>query len=440
MLPLLVLVSLQQTAPESRPLPSVQVELQDVLKAPRPNILLIVADDYGVDLAASYQEGSAPACTPFIDSLAAEGLLFRNAWANPTCSPTRAALLTGRYGFRTGVGDVQLQADAGLLLSETTLPEMLVGYSTAALGKWHLAGNQGNLHPNASGFGHYAGSIGGGVPNYMQWPKITDGQFSMSTTYATVDVADEALEAMQTLPEPWFLYVSFNAPHTPLHQPPRTACSPPMCPTSFCGNLPPSPGAPALVKAMSEAMDHEIGRILALLELQDPNALVVFVGDNGTDPRAVESPFLSDRAKGTVYEGGVNVPLIIRGPGVAVGECQALVSVVDFFATFAELAGVPSLAEDSVSLVSYFDDPSLALRETVFSERFSSSGGPPFTDHQRAIRDERYKLIRRSGQPDELYDLVVDPFESSNLLPNLSAIEQQAYDALVTELVVLGVD
>ena len=156
---------------------------------------------------------------------------------------------------------------------------------------------------------------------------------------------------------------------------------------------------------------------------------------------AVEPPFNLSRAKSTLYEGGVNVPLIARGPGIAQGECAALVSCVDLFATVGELAGVPAATEDSVSLVPYFRNPSLSLRSTVYSETFSPNGGTlPFADHDRAIRDSRYKLIRRTNQPDEFYDLQLDAFESSNLLPGLSRAEQAAYDALVAELVALGVD
>jgi arylsulfatase A-like enzyme len=156
---------------------------------------------------------------------------------------------------------------------------------------------------------------------------------------------------------------------------------------------------------------------------------------------ASEAPFLAGHAKGSVFEGGVNVPFIVRGPGVATAECAALVSGVDLLATFAELAGVPAPMTDSVSMVDCFADPSVAPRETVYAESFSPNFGVlPFAEHDRAIRNARYKLIRRTGMADSFYDLLFDPFETANLLPTLNAQEQTAHDALLAELVALGVD
>ena len=405
-----------------------------------PDIVLILADDFGVDMVRAYGEGAAPPCTPNIDALAARGMLFRNAWSSPVCSPARASLLTGRYGFRTGIGEQVAPATAGLSLSETTVPEMLQGYASTCAGKWHLSGNLGNLHPNNSGFGHFAGSLRGELTDYFQWSKVIDGQMSTSTTYATTDTVNEAITAMSAMPHPWFLFVSFNAPHAPFHVPPPSLCPSPACANTWCGNLPPSPTTRDLGKAMTEAMDTEIGRLLAALDAQDPNAMVFFMGDNGTASLVSEAPFLPTHAKDTLYEGGINVPLIVRGPGVAHGECAALVSCTDLFATFAQLAQVPATAQDSVSMVPYFSNPALSLRTRVYAEGFSPNNGTlPFPTHRRAIRDSRYKLIRITGQADELYDLQADPFEASNLLPNLTSQQQQAYDALQAELVAMGV-
>ncbi len=403
-----------------------------------PNIVVILADDFGVDLMAAYGESPTPPCTPNLDELASQGLLFRNAWANPSCSPTRAALLTGRHGFRTGIGS-PLGGNAMLPLIERTLPEMLVGYDSAVVGKWHLGNQQGN-HPNNSGFTSFAGVIGGSVPSYTAWNKTTNGVTIPVTTYATTDTADEAIASIVTMQEPWFLYANFNAPHTPLHTPPAGLCPPPRCPSSFCGS--PGGGPPARGKAMVEAMDTEIGRVLTHIDDLYPDAWVFFLGDNGTSGMLSEPPFASNHAKGSVYEGGVNVPFIVRGPGVARGECAGLISVTDVFATLADLAGADaSSADDSVSMVPYFSDPTLSLRTHVYAETFPMNGSsPPIVDHDRTVRDARYKLIRRTGQPDEFYDLALDPFEVTNLLPALSAPEQQAFDDLESELIALGVD
>ena len=407
----------------------------------KPNVVLILADDMGVDYVGAYGEAPNPPCTPNIDSLAGGGMLFRNAWAHPTCVPARAALLTGRHGFRTGLGVPGANGD--LALAETIVPEMLTGYASACFGKWHLAGNNNNAHPNQSGFLDYAGPIGGFVDDYQNWPKITNGAPSTSTNYLTRETADDAISWLQSAPEPFFLFLSFNAPHAPWHIPPPASCSgasPAGCAETYCGNLPMPSTVPDRTKAMTEAMDHQIGRVLDTLAVVDPGAYVVFMGDNGSARQSIEPPFPPGHGKATVYEGGVNVPLIIRGPTVANAECSGLVSIVDLFATIGELAGFPAVTEDSVSLVPYFTSPGTSLRNTVYTETFTPNGAGPYTSHDRAVRNGRYKLIRRTGMPDELYDLAVDAHEVSDLMPTLTPAEQSAYDALVAELVALGVD
>ena len=222
----------------------------------KPNVVLILADDMGVDYVGAYGEAPNPPCTPNIDSLAGGGMLFRNAWAHPTCVPARAALLTGRHGFRTGLGVPGANGD--LALAETIVPEMLTGYASACFGKWHLAGNNNNAHPNQSGFLDYAGPIGGFVDDYQNWPKITNGAPSTSTNYLTRETADDAISWLQSAPEPFFLFLSFNAPHAPWHIPPPASCSgasPAGCAETYCGNLPMPSTVPDRTKAMTEAMD-----------------------------------------------------------------------------------------------------------------------------------------------------------------------------------------
>lgn len=417
--------------------------LQVVLAAPNPgpkNVLLIVADDVGVDLIGAYGESAAAPCTPRIDALAKSGLLFRNAWASPVCSPTRAALMTGRYGFRTGIGGVITNTTPGLPLAETTLPESLADYTSACIGKWHLSGNLGNLHPNQSGFDHFSGILGGSVNNYSQWPRVTNGVQAPSSEYTTSAFTDAAIAEMASMPEPWFLVVSYNAAHTPFHVPPAELCVPDGCANAWCDSLGPNPNDRQLARAMMESLDAEIGRLLGALDSTHPDTYVFFLGDNGTTPSASIPPFQPNHAKGTMYEGGINVPLIVRGPGVAAGECEGLVAAVDLFATIGELGQSPGAAEDSVSMVPYFAEPTLSLRSSVYSETFTPNGGaPPFAAHSRAVRGARYKLIRRTGQADEFYDLELDPFETANLLPGLTSAEQFEHDALAAELVALGV-
>ncbi|MFT5286828.1 MAG: arylsulfatase B, partial [Planctomycetota bacterium] len=356
------------------------------------------------------------------------------------CSPTRAALMTGRYGFRTGIGTALTGNSDGLLLTETTLPQVLSGYDTSAVGKWHLGGGQDDLHPNAVGFGYFAGVMGGGLPNYEAWNKTTNGVTNSTTTYATTDTANEGILAINTMQEPWFLYMNFNAPHTPLHVPPTELCSTAFCFAPTCNNLGMNPSSPDLAKAMVEALDTELSRFLDALDQVDPDAYVIFMGDNGTAGQNNEPPFASNHAKGTVYEGGLNVPFIVRGPGVAIGESQALICSTDLFATIAELAGYDTFAEDSVSMVPIFGAPELSMRSFVYSETFTPNAPAVATRHDRAIFDGRYKLIRKLNTQPEFYDLLMDEFETNNLIPGLTPPQQQARAAMMAELVALGVN
>ncbi len=406
-----------------------------------PSFVVIVADDFGVDLLGAYGEAPNPPCTPFLDAMAREGMLFRNAWANPTCSPTRAALLTGRHGFRTGVGQPVSPGNPGLAVAETTLPEALPGYASAWVGKWHLAPGQAQMHPNASGFDRYAGALGGALPDYSQWTKVVDGVPQPVSEYATRVTTDDAVALLGALQPPFLLCVGYNAPHAPFHAPPAEVCPAASCASTWCDNLPPNPTNRQLGKAMVEAMDAEIGRLLAAVHQEAPEAYVIFLGDNGTARQVSQAPFVPAHAKDSLYEGGVNVPLLVRGPHVLSAESAALVSVTDVFATLADLAAVPApTAVDSVSFAPCFGSPWLSPRSAVYAERFTPNGPPPWDEHERAVRGPRFKLIREDGQPDELYDLLVDPFETTNLLPGLSPAAARAYDILRDELAALGVD
>ncbi|MFT7464637.1 MAG: arylsulfatase B [Pseudohongiellaceae bacterium] len=333
---------------------------------PLPNFLLLLADDLGIDRVGAYGAHPDPGNTPVIDQLAADGMLFRNAWANSFCSATRAALLTGRHGFRTGIGTFVKNGPTAseLPLDELTLPQVLAPtHRNAVVGKWHLSANPS--HPQAVGFESHRGSRsnlpGSDSLAYFAWDKNIDGVIVPSTTYATTDTVDEALAFIASFsaapePEPWFLWVAFNAPHKPFHAPPAGLHS--MTLPSQVG-----PGdEPLFMQAMAEAMDTEIGRPLAGI---DPAVLagtiVIFVGDNGTDGTATTAPFLPGHAKSTVFDGGVHVPLIVKGPGVLAGaECDGLVGATDLFATLTELAGV-AVADpaDSLGFAPYLAAPTM---------------------------------------------------------------------------------
>ncbi len=413
----------------------------------RPNILLLIADDLGVDNVGAYGEHPNAARTPNIDGLAAGGVMFRNAWSNQTCSPSRSTLLTGRYTFRTGLGRAITYAGTGfeLGLDESTLPQALypAGYRSAAVGKWHMAGEflSGAQHPLLLGFEHHRGPMDNlpgpnGGTDYWDYDKAVDGVITRSRTYATTDQVDDALDLMASFgPQPWFLWLAFSAPHSPFHAPPAELHS---------YDLPPNVGAniPIYMHAMTEAMDSEIGRLLASMPPAVlANTIVIFVADNGTAGVATDAPFDPNHAKATLYEGGVNVPLIVSGPGVARGaECGALVNLTDITAAIAELAGADtSFASDGVSIVPYFDDPALpSLRSWVYSQRFAPVGFlPVYAADRRTARDERFKLlINFDNAPTptafELFDLAVDPFETADLLlGSLTPSQQAAHDALL---------
>ena len=408
---------------------SLLVTLSPVAPA-HDNVLILIADDLGVDYVAAYDEGPAYGPTPHIDGLAAQGVLFRNAWANAQCSPTRAAFHTGRHGYRTGVGAPG--GGSALDLDEVTLPEALdgagSGYAHALFGKWHL-GQSDPSQPNLSGWSHYAGMLSN-PGDYFAWTRTENGVQSQSTTYSTTHLVDDAIAWIAQQDQPWVCTVAFNAPHAPFHEPPAHLHS---------QTLPPNATNQQRYVAMVEAMDTEIGRLTEALEALAPDTNVVFFGDNGSPGQASVAPFVSSHAKGSPYEGGVNVPLLVAGPIVTSPgrEVSALISVVDVFASLSDLVGVdlspPIISQDSVSFVPYLTDPAQPpLRERVYSERFQ--GNKADTDGFSVARDSRYKLIRRYDQggvaAEEMYDLATDPFELNDLLPSLSAVVQLAYDGL----------
>jgi arylsulfatase A-like enzyme len=410
-----------------------------------PNILLLIADDLGVDMVGAYHEHPDPAKTPVIDSLASQGLLFRNAYTDPSCCPSRAAMITGRDCRRTGFGFGTNWYKEGteLPLSEVCIPEALPpAYHSFAIGKWHLGSLKlsGPLHPNLQGFEHFRGSAAI-LPDfigdaYYDWEKITDGVYSECTTYATTESVDDALELIQSAgSDPWFVWLAFHAPHAPFHKPP---------PNLHTYNLPLDIAShiPIHVKATTEAMDTEIGRLLTTLgPAVLANTYVIFVGDNGTASLATTAPFDPNKAKNTVYEGGINVPLIVKGPGVATGECAALVNSTDLFATIMQLTGSSANADDSVSLVPYFSQPGLpSLRNSVYVELFQPNGFGAYSSRQRAVRGPKYKLMygyTLSNLPtlQHFFDLQADPWEQQDLLAGtLTSQQQAAYADLAAQL------
>jgi len=423
------------------------------------NVLLIVADDLGIDNLGLFGLAPNPPPTPTIDSLAAEGVLFNNAYAYSVCSPTRGALMTGRYGRRTGAANVIPWTNSWfeLSLDEVTLPEMLAespwyAYANTAVGKWHLgsfAAPSASEHPILSGFDAHAGSPGNldvntipGTTDYYHWQKLIDGAITTSDTYATTDTTDDAIAHIAQLPEPWFAYVAYNAPHSPWHVPPADL-------HGFVG-LNDNSANDLKYDAAVEALDTEMGRLLASLSADmRARTTVIFLADNGTPTAVITAPFDLTRGKNTPYEGGIHVPMIISGPLVSQPgtTTDALVHAVDVYPTVAHIAGVrlgdmtkPDLLDvegpiafDGQSLVRWLDDPSQpSVREALYMEQIAPNGGPEYTAEDIGIaRDGRWKVISYPNY-NEFYDLTAAVYdEGVDLLPGpLGPAQQNGFDLL----------
>ncbi|MDB6059691.1 MAG: sulfatase [Verrucomicrobiales bacterium] len=411
--------------------------------AQKPNILLIIADDLGADshsLFNSATNGATLPPTPNINSLATNGVVFSRAYANPLCSPTRACLLTGRFGFRTGIGDVVGGAQPPLSATEFTLPKAFstnggLGYAMAQFGKWHLA-NAANSPSTVGGWTNYVGCLAGQVTDYNNWSKTSNGVTTTCTNYATTDLVNDAVAWMNARgTNAWFLWTAFNAPHTPLHLPP----------TNLCPSYATLPGTTADINArpslyfdaMVQALDTEVGRLLAALPDRS-NTHIIFLGDNGTMGNVIQPPYSSTRAKDTLYEGGTHVPLIIAGPAVTnpTRTNDPLVNMVDIYATILEMAGssvaarVPSTVKtDCQSLLPMLQTTNTSSRY-AYAELFSSGANTG-----QALRNSQYKIIHFYDRHDEFYDLKNDPYEKVNLLTNgISGNAQSNYFGLLMKL------
>ncbi len=425
----------------------VLLPLVSLRAATNRNILLIVADDYGVDSSSLYNSTNSGASlppTPNLTALATNGVLFRKAYSNPTCSPTRSCMITGRYGFRTGIGRAidTGGGETSLPVAEFTLANALdsnpqLGYRHAAFGKWHL-GKTNATGPNVlGGWSHFSGGFAGDLSSYTSWLKDVDGTNSLSTAYATSDNVDDALAWISAQgTNCWIVWLAFNAPHKPFHKPPNPLHSY----TNLSGTAADiNTNSRPYYEAAVQAMDTEIGRVLTNISLA--NTTVLFVGDNGTPQEVIQPPFFTDRAKGTLYDGGIHVPLIIAGAGVnnPGRESSALVHVVDLYATMLELAGVNlqtlpvQLTFDSQSLMPHLvGTNSVVAPRIVLSEYFGSSVDP--TVGGRTAQGERYKLIQFRSGTNEYYDRDRDPQELTNLLSGaLSPQQQTAYNLLSSQ-------
>ena len=395
-----------------------------------PNILFILADDLGVDAMPGYDLGAKKPSMPTIERLANQGVRFTKAWSNPVCSPTRASILTGKYGHQTRVLGVEQSNDINpneRIIQRAFNDQSNGSYSTSIIGKWHVSAGDNYDLPEAMGVDYYAGLFNGGVNDYSRWRFTVNGSSSIQNSYITSVLTDLAIEWIVAQNQPWFCWLAYTAPHTPFHLPPQAL--------HYQGELPSDEASIAANQlpyyfAMIESLDTEIGRLLdGFTTSQLQNTLIVFMGDNGTPNSVAQPPYTASKAKGTLYEGGVHVPLIVSGYGVLrQGEEEdALVSTVDLYNTLLEAAGLTlEEALDSKSfwpLMTSEEDPIRTINYTeVLSNRANRSG--------YALTDGRFKWIVFDNGNEQFFDLENDAGETINLLNN--TLSETAENALKT--------
>ncbi len=415
------------------------------------NIILIIADDLGSDWCGFQENRVDTVNMPNVRKLLSRGVRFANAWSNPVCSPTRAGMLTGRYSFRTGVGNV-VTTDMQLDTAEITIPKLLKNanaptkYAVANIGKWHLQTpmpvNYNN--PSKMGWDYYAGVFTGQpVTTYTNWAKITNGVASTSINYLTTETTNDAINWLgQQGTKPFFLWLAFNAPHSPYHLPPDSLITNrSLSGTTMDINQNPK----SYFKVMAEAMDNRIGKIFDWLQANNKmdSTDIIFIGDNGNTLNTAQTTPIN-RAKSTVYQQGIHVPFIISGPSVVnPGRASnALVNVHDLFSTILELAGYTNWQTqiaankpvDSRSLLPILKNTATEARPWAYSEVFDVS--TTSRTNSRAIRNATYKLIYfDSSRVQEFYNLTTDPNEATNLLTRtLTATESTNYKYLCGEM------
>ncbi|WP_035084506.1 sulfatase-like hydrolase/transferase [Aquimarina latercula] len=392
-----------------------------------PNILFIIADDLGKDAINGFFEGNIKPSTPNIDAIRNSGLSFNNFWTYPTCSPTRASILTGKYGYRTGVKWAGDELD----LSETSLQKYINdqtngNYATAIVGKWHLSGDNTVVNPEIFGLDYYSGIIRGAPQSYYNWQLTENGVSNVETEYITKKITDLANDWIHQQDKPWFMWLAYNAPHKPFHVPPNEMHSQGNLP-SFLSGMDETPYYMAAI----EAMDYQIGELLDDMPLDErENTIIIFIGDNGSPNEVAQSPYTFFTAKGSLNQGGINTPMFISGKGVSrTGNDDNLIVSSDLFATISEIAGVSvNQIHDSKSFISLFTE-AVSIRDYQYSEKDDG------VNSLWTISNGNYKLIENANGSEEFYNLNNDPYEQNNLLNgNLTTNDINAKSVLETEL------
>ncbi|MDG1027831.1 MAG: arylsulfatase [Flavobacteriaceae bacterium] len=429
-----------------------------------PNVILIITDDQGYgDLGI---HNNPIISTPTLDAFARKSIRFNNFHVSPVCAPTRSSLMTGRYSLRTGVRDTY-NGGAIMAASEFTLAEMLkkANYTTGIFGKWHLGDNYPS-RPSDQGFDesliHLAGGIGqvGDFTNYFKMgtsyfdPVLWhNNQQKAYTGYCSDIFTDNAIDFIEkNQEEPFFCYLSFNAPHTPLQVPDKYY--------QRYKNIDPSEGIDAhlmpeakltekdkvdarKVYAMVSNIDDNLNRLFQKVEALgiEDNTIIIFMTDNG--PQQVRYVSGMRGRKSSVYRGGIRVPFFMRYPAKFKDnqEMDQMAAHIDLLPTLSQLCAAPLPQDRKIDGRSFLP----ALQSETLPERsFFSYWTRKFPElyNNVAIQKGEFKLVGKTDfdaslQEFELYNLVEDPFEKNNLLTqnNEKATSLKAeMDQLISEL------
>lgn len=388
-----------------------------------PNILMIVADDLGyADVSFT---GGAEIPTPQIDRLADEGVVLDQFYVSqPFCGPSRAAFLTGRFPQRFGMDNNPREPEdlEGMPPSEITLAEVLrdVGYRTGLVGKWHLGATE-PMHPNNQGFDYFYGTRFGGHQYFPgkkprgKWSFYGDnveenGQPVSHEKYLTDQLTDAALAFLEEEGDetPWFLFLSYTAPHTPLQAPDELIAE--------FAHL--KDEKRRVYAGMVRSLDNNVGRVLDWLDAsgEADDTVVLFFSDNGgrTDKGAVNKPYAG--RKGDPLEGGVRVPFVLRWPErVPAGHrSDDIASALDLFPTLAVAAGaeLPDVPLDGQSLGPLLVEGSWSPeREALYWRQVERE--------IKGIRRGNWKWGHTRHGLEFLFDIANDPYEQKNLLDRL---------------------
>ena len=429
--------------------PSANAEGNKGATARPPNIVHIVADDLGwKDVGFN---GATDIKTPNLDKLAAQGAKFTQFYVQPMCTPTRAALMTGRYPFRYGLQTIVIPTAAGYGLdtAEWLMPQCLkeAGYNTAIIGKWHLGHADKKYWPKQRGFDYQYGAMIGELDYFtheehgvLDW--FRDNKPVREKGYTTQLLGEDAVKYIKAREtnKPFYLYLTFNAPHTPYQAPQQY----------IDGYKNIAEPTRRIYAAMVTCMDDEIGRIVDAIDnkgLRD-NTLIIFQSDNGGTKSKMFTGQMADVSriqipcdngpyrdgKGMLYEGGTLVCALANWPGhIKPGSTVGgIIHAVDMYPTLAKLAGA-STAKckplDGMDVWQSISEGKPSPRtEVIYNIE-------PF---RAAIRDGDWKLVWRTILPSnvELFNLAQDPYEKNNLAsahPEKVAAMQQRLEALAKE-------